>query len=145
MNYFHFHFYRPRVWKMAGEEEAMFMTLLLIQVIFSISRMRRRRRLFNRLRLLSLRNQFINDVVAEELEAEGLDAPIAISLASEPGHVFAKLFWPSQAWPSTLCTGVLENPGWKRFVVGDEGQKDPEAGKISGRDVVVWSTGIGIT
>ena len=146
MNYFHFHFYRPRVWKMAGEEEAMFITLRLMQVIFSISRMRRRRRFFNRLRLLSLRNQFINDVVAEELEAEGLDAPIAISLASEPGHVFAKLFWPSQAWPS-LCTGVLEHPGWKRFVVGDGGQKDPEAGKISGpgRGVVVWSTGIGIT
>ena len=77
---------------MAGEEEAMFITLRLMQVIFSISRMRRRRRFFNRLRLLSLRNQYNNDVVAEELEAEGLDAPIAISLASEPGHVFATLF-----------------------------------------------------
>ena len=72
-----------------------------------------------------------SDVVAEELEAEELDVPIAISLASEPGHVFAKLFGPSQAWPSTLRTGVLENPGWKRFVVGDGGQKDPEPGKIS--------------
>ena len=91
---------------MAGEEEAMFITLLLIQVISNIYRMRRRRRFFNRLRLLFF-----------------------ASLGAGPR--VCKIIWTIPSLAINLRTGVLENPGWKRFVVGDGGQKDPEPGKIS--------------